>query len=170
MSIENKRIKNSLIIFVICLVVHSVEVFAIRTDETIFAECFMNKMFGVVLLFIVLHMLGKKWRDIGFVRERFLTDCLKGFGLCALFYAIGFAVEFAIFSMQGNPAHMEFFVTGFSLTGNVVKQTGVVFVSTFVWHLASGDTASERGRWGNEHGHFCCNEHWLRYSVCAYGH
>ena len=30
--------------------------------------------------------------------------------------------------MQGNPAHLEFFVTGFSLTGNVVKQTGLMFV------------------------------------------
>ena len=30
--------------------------------------------------------------------------------------------------MQGNPGHFEFFVTGFSLTGNTVKQTGIQFI------------------------------------------
>lgn len=31
--------------------------------------------------------------------------------------------EYVILALQGTPGHMEFFVTGFSLTGNVVKQT-----------------------------------------------
>lgn len=128
MKLENNRIKNSIIIFTICLAVHAFEVFVIRTDETIFAECFINKVFGIVLLFAVLRSLGKKWRDIGFVQKKCAVNCLKGFCLCSVFYAIGFLAEFMILKMQGNPAHMEFFVTGFSLTGNVVKQTGILFV------------------------------------------
>ncbi|MGN0635720.1 MAG: lysostaphin resistance A-like protein [Acutalibacteraceae bacterium] len=128
MKLFKNRLLNSSILFCICLLVHTVEVLFIRTDETVFAECFINKVFGILLLFFVLHFLGKKWRDIGFVREKFLRDCLKGFALCAVFYTVGFLAEFIILKLQGNAAHLEFFVTGFSLTGNVVKQTGILFV------------------------------------------
>lgn len=124
--------KNNLLIatgiFILCLLVHTVEVIFIRTDETVFAECFINKVFGIVLLFVVLKLMHIKWRDIGFKFERLIKDTLKGFGICALFYSLGFMAEFAILALQGNPGHMEFFVTGFSLTGNVVKQTGIGFV------------------------------------------
>lgn len=128
MNLSEHRVRNSWILFGICLLVHSIEVFFIRTDETVFAECFINKVFGILLLFFVLHLLGKTWRDIGFVRKQCFRDCVKGFALCAVFYTIGFLVEFLILKMQGNSAHIEFFVTGFSLMGNVVKQTGLVFV------------------------------------------
>lgn len=125
---KGSQLKNSIMLFLVCLFVHTFEVFVIRTDETIFAECFINKVFGILLLYFVLRIIGKKWRDIGFVKEKFLLNCLKGFGICAVFYAIGFLVEFLVLKIQGNPGHIEFFVTGFSLTGNVVKQTGIVFV------------------------------------------
>ena len=128
MNTRKNTILISIAIFVICLIVHAAEVFFIRTDETIFAECFINKVFGIVLLFGVLSRLHLKWRDIGFKREKLVKDCLKGFGICALFFSIGFLVEFIVMSLNGNPGHMEFFVTGFSLTGNVVKTTGVGFV------------------------------------------
>ena len=127
-NLEKNRIKNSIYIFLICLAVHAFEVLFIRTDETFFAECFINKVFGIVLLYFLLKSLGSKWRDIGFIKEKFFTNCLKGFLVCLVFYTIGFLAEFIILNAQGNPGHMEFFVTGFSLTGNVVKQTGIGFV------------------------------------------
>ncbi len=125
---RKNKIAASLFIFALCLLVHAIEVLFIRTDETFFAECFINKVFGIIVLFVCLKMWGQTWRSIGFVKEKFAVNCAKGFGICALFYSIGFLIEFLIFRMQGNPAHMEFFVTGFSLTGNVVKQTGIQFV------------------------------------------
>lgn len=128
MNPNKNRLGFSTIIFIICLIVHSIEVFFIRTDETIFAECFINKVFGIVLLFVLLGKLHMTWRDIGFHREKLIRDCLKGFGLCAFFYTIGFIVEFIALKLNGTPGHMEFFVTGFSLTGNVVKTTGIGFV------------------------------------------
>ena len=128
MLVKGNRIINSVIIFMICLIVHASEVLFLRTDETVFAECFVNKVFGIIVLFVLLNLWNKKWSDIGFKIKRFLPDCLKGFLICAVFYAIGFAAEFITLFAQGNPAHMEFFVTGFSLTGDVTKQTGVGFV------------------------------------------
>lgn len=128
MDLKENRVRNSVIIFIICLIVHAAEVFFIRTDETVFAECFINKVFGIAVLFVLLRMLKQKWSDIGFKSSRFLPDCLKGFLICTVFYTIGFAVEFITLAASGNPGHMEFFVTGFSLTGNVTKQTGIGFV------------------------------------------
>lgn len=128
MSVKDNRIIKSVIIFIICLIVHAAEVFFIRTDETVFAECFINKVFGIILLFVLLKIWKRKWRDIGFKASRLLPDCLKGLIICAVFYTLGFAAEFITLYAQGNSGHMEFFVTGFSLTGDVTKQTGIGFV------------------------------------------
>lgn len=126
--LEKNTIRNSAIIFLLCLAVHTFEVLIIRTDETFFAECFINKVFGLILLSAILKILKWQWRDIGFIRQTFFMNVLKGFGLCFVFYFFAFLIEFFVLSMQGTPAHIEFFVTGFSLTGNVVKQTSIGFV------------------------------------------
>lgn len=128
MKIKNNILRNSIIIFLICLLVHTIEVIFIRTDETFFAECFINKVFGIIVLFILLNILKWKWKDIGFKKESMLKNIIKGFLLCITFYALGFIIEFLILNMQDNPGHIEFFVTGFSLTGKVVKQTGILVV------------------------------------------
>ena len=127
-TLKDNRIIKSVIIFIICLIVHAGEVFFIRTDETIFAECFINKVFGIILLFVLLKIWKHKWHYIGFKASRIIPDCIKGLIICAVFYTLGFAAEFITLYAQGNPGHMEFFVTGFSLTGDVTKQTGIGFV------------------------------------------
>ena len=128
MTLKDNRIIRSVIIFIICLIVHAAEVFFIRTDETVFAECFINKVFGIILLFVLLKIWKHKWHDIGFKASRIIPDCIIGLIICAVFYTLGFAAEFITLYAQGNPGHMEFFVTGFSLTGDVTKQTGLGFV------------------------------------------
>ncbi|MBQ3920185.1 MAG: CPBP family intramembrane metalloprotease [Oscillospiraceae bacterium] len=125
---NRNTIRNSIVLFMICLAVHAFEVLVIRTDETFFAECFINKVFGIAALFAVLRMMKMKWRGIGFKKEDFATGVLKGFGICAASYFIAFVIEFIVLSAQGSPAHMEYFVTGFSLTGNMMKNTGAGFV------------------------------------------
>jgi hypothetical protein len=73
-------------------------------------------------------MLNKKWSEIGFKTKGMIKNILKGFLLCSTFYALGFLIEFIILNVKNNPAHIEFFITGFSLTGNTVKYTGISFV------------------------------------------
>lgn len=126
--LNEKPILLSVIVFGICLLVHAFEVLVIKTDETIFAECFINKMFGIVVLFVCLKLFSIKWKDLGFVKEKLLVNWAKGFCLCFITYLLGFIVELIILNNQGTAGHIEFFVTGFSLTGNVVKQTGIGFV------------------------------------------
>ncbi len=125
---ERNTVRNSIIIFLICLGVHIFEVLFIRTDETFFAECFINKAFGILLLYAVLKILKWHWSDIGFQKQKLLINVFKGFGLCVVFYSIAFITEFAVLAARDTPAHMEFFVTGFSLTGSTVKHTGFGFI------------------------------------------
>lgn len=127
-QVENNTIRNSIIIFSLCLSVRAFEILVIRTDETFFAECFINKVFGILLLYALLIVLKWHWRDIGFAKQKLLIGVLKGFGLCFVFYSVAFVIEFIVLSVQGTPAHIEFFFAGFSLTGNAVKQTGLGFV------------------------------------------
>ncbi len=126
--LEKHVIRNSILIFLECLVIHTFEVMVLRTDETVFAECFINKVFGIVLLFVLLWRLRWKWRDIGFKKERAAADLVKGMLLCTVFYSIAFIAEFIMLKQRGTPGHIEVFTTGFSLTGNVVKRTGIGFM------------------------------------------
>ena len=106
LQIERNTIRNSIVIFLICLCVHTFEVLFIRTDETIFAECFINKAVGIILLYAVLKILKWHWNDIGFHKEKLFINVFKGFGLCLVFYSIAFIIEFAVLAVQGTPAHM----------------------------------------------------------------
>lgn len=127
-QLEKNVIKSSVIIFLLCLAVHIFEVLVIRTDETVLAECFINKVFGIILLFVILGLLKWRWKDIGFTKEKIVVNLLKGLGLCFVFYALAFAIEFLVLNSQGAPAHIELYVTGFSLTGVTAKQTGLGFI------------------------------------------
>lgn len=42
-------------------------------------------------------------------------------------FFISFGLELAILTMQGNPAHLEIYISSFSLTGSQIKNTGFVF-------------------------------------------
>lgn len=61
MNIKEKLIKNTvwacLILFIILLIVHSAEAIFIRMDETFFGENFINKLFGILVLYLVLNFL-----------------------------------------------------------------------------------------------------------------
>ena len=52
---EKNTIRNSISIFLLCLAVHTFEVLVIRTDETFFAECFINKVFGLVFVIFLFN-------------------------------------------------------------------------------------------------------------------
>lgn len=72
---------TSLLIFVILLIVHAFEALFLRLDETVFAENFVNKVFGIIVLFCVLRWLKWKWSDIGFSINGFVKSIFIGFAL-----------------------------------------------------------------------------------------
>lgn len=117
-----------IILFTICFAVQLFECLVIKTDQTIVGENFINKVFGIVLLALVLHILSSNWKDIGFKGKNCIKFILYGFLMGVVFFTVSYMVEFLIIKAQGEIPRFEFFVSGFSLTGSEVRHTGLLFV------------------------------------------
>jgi CAAX amino terminal protease family. len=115
-------------IFLILLLVHAFEAIALRMDQTIFAENFINKIFGIVLLFVLLKQLHWDISTIGFKKYGLVKTILKGFALALFSFFIAYTIECSILYFQEKKIHLGFFITGFSLTGVGSIQTGIGFV------------------------------------------
>ncbi len=130
--LERRLIKNPcwscIAVFIICLIARCIEYFLIRTDETIIAENFLHKLFGIVLLFIVLKILHWTWQDIGFVKEEMFKNMGLGMLLGFACFFISYSAEIVIMHIQNNNPHLELYASGFSMTGEQVKQTGIGFI------------------------------------------
>ena len=114
-------------IFMLCLSVRFVEYFLIETDKTAIGENVLHKAVGIIILALVLKRVNLSWSDIGFHRNGFISGVLKGVLLGTVCFAISYGLELAICILQGNPAHLEIYISSFSLTGSQIKNTDCVF-------------------------------------------
>ncbi len=76
---------------------------------------------------LVLKKINLIWGDIGFQKNGFVSGLLKGLLLGSVCFAVSFGLELAILTLQGNPAHLEIYISSFSLTGSQIKNTDFVF-------------------------------------------
>lgn len=127
-KIENNTVKACLVIFAVLLLVHGLEAICLRMDETIFGENFVNKLFGILLLKLILNILDKKWKDIGFTRSG--IGWMLGFGtiIAAAAFLVAYGAEIIILLATGQSPRLGFFTTGFSLTGFDEIHTGAGFI------------------------------------------
>ena len=114
-------------IFMLCLSVRFVEYFLIETDKTAIGENVLHKVVGIIILTLALKRGNLSWSDIGFQRNGFAGSILKGLLLGSVCFVISYGLELAIFILQGNPAHLELYISSFSLTGSQIKNTDFVF-------------------------------------------
>ena len=126
-NIKCKSINLCMIIFTFCLLVRFVEYFLIKTDQTAIGENVLHKVVGIIFLALALKKINLTWRDIGFQRNGFVSGILKGLLLGGVCFAVSYGLELAIFILQGNPAHLEIYISSFSLTGSQKKNTDFVF-------------------------------------------
>ena len=126
-NIKSKPDHLCIAIFMLCLSVRFVEYFLIETDKTAVGENVPHKVVGIIILALVLKRINLSWSDIGFHRNRFVSGILKGLLLGIVCFAISYGLELAIFTLQGNPAYLELYISSFSLTGSQIKNTGFVF-------------------------------------------
>ena len=117
-------------IFALCLSARFVEYFLIETDKTAIGENVLHKVVGIIILALVLKRINLSWSDIGFHINGFVSGILKGLLLGIVCFAISYGMELAIFILQGNPAHLELYISSFSLTDSQIHNTH------FVWCLA----------------------------------
>ncbi len=116
------------IVFAICLIARVVEYFVLHTDETILAENIIHKVLGIVVLVISLKLLSIHWEEIGFLREKILSNLAGGILLGTICFAVAYMVECFIAIFQNGNVHFELYISGFSLSGELIKQTGILFI------------------------------------------
>lgn len=124
--------KLCIAIFTFCLAVRFMEYFLIETDKTVIGENLLHKAAGIFILAAALKRFNLTWSDIGFQKSGFAGGVLKGLLLGSVCFGISYGLEFAVLAGQDNPAHFEFFISGFSLTGPQAKNTGFVFFALCV--------------------------------------
>ncbi len=126
-NIKCKPTNLCMIIFMLCLSVRFVEYFLIETDKTAIGENVLHKVIGIIFLALALKKINLTWRDIGFQRDGFVSGILKGLLLGSVCFAVSFGLELGILALQGNSAHLEIYISSFSLTGSQIKNTDFVF-------------------------------------------
>ncbi len=114
-------------IFTLCLSVRIVEYFLIETDKTAIGENVLHKIIGIIILALALKRINLSWGDIGFQRKGFVSSILKGLLLGSVCFTISYWLELTILALQGNPAHLEIYISSFSLTGSQIKNTDFFF-------------------------------------------
>lgn len=127
-KIEKNTIPSCWAIFIILICVHGFEAIVLRMDETIVGENFINKVFGIFVIFVVSRMIDRKWSDIGFLKEGFLKSICIGLLLAVASFIVSYIAECIILKSQGHDISFGVFTSGFSLTGETEIHTGIGFI------------------------------------------
>ena len=127
-KIKNKPYLACWILFAILIAVHGFEAIVLRMDETVLGENFINKVFGIVLIFVVLGLIKWAPKDIGFTAKNFLRNTGIGLLFAIVSFTIAYSVEVIILKSQGQSVSFGIFTTGFSLTGETTVHTGIGFI------------------------------------------
>ena len=123
----NKPILYSFIIFMICLVIRIMEYFIIKTDTTFISENFIHKLMGIIILVFLLKIMNYKFKDIGFKRNKWFKYLIYGLMLGGICFGISYFIEYIMLYVKSRNPSFELYVNGFSLVGNEVKHTEIVF-------------------------------------------
>ena len=123
-----KSVLICMIIFAVMILVHGFEAIVLRMDETIVGENFINKVFGIIVVFSVLGIMRLKPGEIGFAKKGFIKSVLLGIVLAATSFLVSFGTEIAILKNQGHSVDLGIFTSGFSLTGEAEVHTGIGFI------------------------------------------
>ena len=131
-SIKKQPMLSCAIIFTVCSFARLIEYFIIRTDETVISENFLHKLFGIILLAIILRSLQSNWESIGFIRNGIISDIIKGFALGGFCFIVAYSIECLILYHINQNVSLAFYISGFSLNGETAKHDSILFLSLCV--------------------------------------
>ena len=126
--IKNNTVISCWIIFGILILVHGFEAIVLRMDETVVGENFINKVFGILVMLAVLHILKWKGADIGFAGTGLFKGLGTGLLLALVSFVVSYAAEILILKSGGHDISFGVFTSGFSLTGEAAIHTGAGFI------------------------------------------
>ena len=115
-------------IFALLIAVHGFEAIVLRMDETFFGENFINKLFGILVIWLVLRMLQWNWAEIGFRGKGFLKNVACGLALAAGVFLAAYGAELLILTGRGDSVQLGIFTMGFSLTGAAEIHRGLGYI------------------------------------------
>lgn len=114
-------------IYAICFLFRCLEYFLIRTDQTFFGEAFIHKLIGIAVCFIAFWTLHIKPADAGFKTKSAYKNIIWGALLGISVYIVAYGVELIIIAATGKSPSLHFYVTSYSIDGNIGNQTGFLF-------------------------------------------
>lgn len=120
MKKENKgrEVPFILAIYVVCF---------IFPDRSVFGEAFLHKLVGIGILFLALRYLTFGWREIGFTKAKRWKFLAYGLLLGLFAFVPAYGVEFIMQYLSGNAPSLVFYVTSYSIQGNLGNQTSFLF-------------------------------------------
>lgn len=127
-NIKKHPILSCVIIFAVCSFARLTEYFIIRTDKTIISENFLHKIFGIIVLAIILYLLHSNWQSIGFIKNKMIPGIAKGLILGGCCFIIAYSIECFILYCLNQNVSLSFYISGFALNGETVKHSGVLFL------------------------------------------
>ncbi|MCR4657240.1 MAG: CPBP family intramembrane metalloprotease [Lachnospiraceae bacterium] len=126
--IKKNTVISCWIIFAVLITVHGFEAIVLKMDETVFGENFINKLFGIGVVFIVLRSVKWKWTTIGFAKTGLVRNLGLGLLVALCSFVISYGLEIMVLKSKGHDIRFGFFTTGFSLTGETAVHTGFGFI------------------------------------------
>jgi len=126
-KIKDKVLCSTLLIYLLCFAFRGFEYFVLRTDRTFFGEAFIHKLIGIAILFLAAKMYDMKAQNIGFVKSGILYNLLRGLAFGLSVFATAYIVEILILSAQGRFEAVKFYVSAYTIGGNIGNQTGLIF-------------------------------------------
>jgi hypothetical protein len=116
-----------LIIYIICYIFRILEYFILRTDKTFFGEAFIHKILGIIVLYTVIKSMSFNYENIGFTRKKVIFYLRQGLLFGIFVYSISYGIEILINMSHGQFKSLEFYVSTYSVEGNIGKQTTIIF-------------------------------------------
>ena len=125
---KNKNILSSvLLIYFICFVLRLFEYFVLRTDLSIIGEALFHKLAGIGILFLFARMYQYKADEIGFSLEKCGLKLIYGLLFGLVCFAVAYFAEVLIVKSSGSYSGLKFYVTRYSVNGNLGNNTGFIF-------------------------------------------
>ncbi|MBP5325095.1 MAG: CPBP family intramembrane metalloprotease [Pseudobutyrivibrio sp.] len=128
---NHKTIKNPLFmvftIYIFYYLLHLLEYFVLRTDQTWVGEAIIHKLLGILILVLIACRLRISKDEIGFKSGKHLLYILLGlaFGLGVFFIAYGAEILLSINS--GNFNSLQLYVSAYAIDSNIGNRTELIF-------------------------------------------
>ena len=125
---KTKNILSSvLLIYLLCFVLRLFEYFVLRTDSSVIGEALFHKLAGIAILILFAHLYKYKADEISFSLDKCAIKLAAGLLFGIFCFAIAYFVEVLITKSSGSYLGLKFYVTSYSVNGNLGNQTGLFF-------------------------------------------